>query len=394
MNGSTLDVVLLVAALVFAVSGYRQGFVVGALSFAGFFGGALLGVQVAPIVANRFSSDVAQLAVALIGVFVVAVIGQTVAVLIGGRLREQLHTESLRTVDSFGGALISAVAVLLVAWMVATPLGNAPAPWLAAQVKHSAVIGAVDGIVPAPVRKLYKSFGDVVGRGDFPNVFDPLTPTQVTDVDPPNSALAKSPAVTSARRSVVKVLGIAPSCDRRLEGTGFFYAPHRVMTNAHVVAGTRSLKIELRGKEATARVVVYDPQRDLAVLFVPDLDAPAMPFAPAAATSGTDSIVIGFPLDGPFKPTPARIRDSRNIKGPDIYNAGQVRRQVYTLRSNVLSGNSGGPLVALNGTVYGVIFAAAVDDPETGFALTAAEARSVATKGRASTDKVGTGACD
>ncbi len=393
MSGSTLDIVLLVVAGIFAVSGYRQGFVIGALSFAGFFGGALIGVQLAPLLAERFDTDVTRLGVALAVVFMVAVLGQTIAVLVGGKIREQLRTQSLRAVDSVGGAIISAVAMLLVAWMVAAPLGNAPAPWLASQVRRSAVIGAVDNVVPPPVRSLYRSFGDVVGNGDFPDVFDPLTPTQVTEVQAPNPQLAKAPAVTSSRRSVVKVLGLAPSCDRRLEGTGFYFAPNRVMTNAHVVAGTRSLKIELNGRTAEARVVVYDPARDLAVLYVPNLDAPAMKFLPEAP-SGTDSIVVGFPLDGPYTATPARIRDSRMISGPNIYNSGTVRREVYTLRSKVLSGNSGGPLVATNGAVYGVVFAAAVDDPQTGFALTAAEAAPVANKGRTATQKVSTQTCD
>lgn len=393
MNGSTLDIVLLVAAAIFAVSGYRQGFVIGALSFAGFFGGALIGVQLAPLLAERFETDVTRLGVALAVVFMVAVLGQTVAVLVGGKIREQLRTQSLRTVDSIGGAIISAVAMLLVAWMVAAPLGNAPAPWLASQVRRSAVIGTVDEVVPSPVRSLYRSFGDVVGSGDFPDVFDPLTPTQVTEVQAPNPQLARAPAVTSARKSVVKVLGVAPSCDRRLEGTGFYFAPNRVMTNAHVVAGTRSLKIELNGRSATARVVVFDAARDLAVLYVPDLNAPAMRFLPEAP-SGTDAIVVGFPLDGPYTATPARVRDSRIIRGPNIYNSGTVRREVYTLRSKVLSGNSGGPLVATNGGVYGVVFAAAVDDPQTGFALTAAEAASVVAQGRSATQRVSTQSCD
>jgi len=393
MNGSTLDIVLLVAAVVFAVSGYRQGFVIGALSFAGFFGGALIGVQLAPMLAEQFEADVTRLGVALAVVFMVAVLGQTIAVLIGGKIREQLRTQSLQTLDSVGGAVISAVAMLLVAWMVAAPLGNAPAPWLASQVRRSAVIGTVNDIVPSPVRNLYRSFGDVVGSGDFPDVFDPLTPTQVTEVQAPNPQLARSPAVTSAHRSTVKVLGLAPSCERRLEGTGFYFARNRVMTNAHVVAGTRSLKVELNGREADARVVVYDPERDLAVLYVPDMNAPAMQFVPQAPT-GTDAIVVGFPLDGPYTATPARIRDSRIIRGPNIYNNGTVRRQVYTLRSKVLSGNSGGPLVATNGAVYGVVFAAAVDDPDTGFALTAQEAAPVVNAGRAATQRVSTQTCD
>jgi S1-C subfamily serine protease len=394
MQGSTLDLVLLGAVAVFAISGYRQGFVVGALSFAGFFGGALIGVQLAPLVAARIGADVTRLGVALAVVFIAAVIGQTGAVVLGGRIRDRMHHDHLRRIDNIGGGLVSAIAVLLVAWMVAAPLGSAQPPWLASQVRRSAVIGTVDGIVPEPVRNLYAAFGDVVGRGDFPEVFGPLTPTEVSEVSPPNPQLVKSPAVTLAARSTVKVLGEAPSCDRRLEGTGFFYAPHRVMTNAHVVAGVKKLTIELGKRTVSARVVVYDPERDLAVLYVPDLDAPVLKFVPEAAPRGTDAIVVGYPLDGPFRPTEARVRDSRVIKGPNIYNNGTVKRGVYTLRSQVKSGNSGGPLIATNGTVLGVIFAAAADDPQTGFALTAAEAAPVALKGRTSTARVSTQGCD
>jgi S1-C subfamily serine protease len=394
MQGSALDLGLLAAVLVFAISGYRQGFVVGALSFAGFFGGALLGVQLAPVVAAQLDADVMRLAIALAIVFMCAVLGQTAAVIVGGKIRDQMRGQHLRAIDSIGGGAVSAIAVLLVAWMVAAPLGNAPSPLLASQVRRSAVIRTVNAVVPAPVRNLYTAFGDVVGRGDFPEVFGPLTPTKVTDVDPPDPKLAALPAVRQAAKSTVKVLGIAPSCDRRLEGTGFVYAPHRVMTNAHVVAGVRTLKIEVGGGRAVpARVVVYDPNRDLAVLYVEQLNVPVMQFAPPAST-GTDAIVVGFPLDGPYRASEARVRDERIISGPNIYSNGTVRRQVYTLRSTVKSGNSGGPLLATNGKVYGVIFAAAADDPQTGFALTAQEAAPIANAGRTATQAVSTRDCD
>lgn len=392
MEGSLLDIVLLVAVLVFAISGYRQGFVIGILSFVGFFGGALVGLQLAPQLVERFDDDITRMALALGVVFFTAIIGQTIAVLIGSKLRDQLRAKSAQVVDSLGGSVVSILAMLLVIWMVATPLGNAPAPWLASQVRRSIVIGALDNVVPDPVRNLYSAFSDTVRQGDFPDVFGPLTPTDVTEVQAPNEALKTAPAVTSARRSVVKVLGVAPSCDRALEGTGFFYAQNHVLTNAHVVAGVRSLRVELNGREADAEVVVYDAKRDLAVLYVPDLNAPALRFAPEA-TSGTDAIVVGFPLDGPYTATPARVRDVRQIRGPDIYGTPDVRREVYTLYSQVRSGNSGGPLLAIDGTVYGVIFAAAADDPETGFALTADEAAPVMAAGRNATEPVSTQAC-
>jgi S1-C subfamily serine protease len=393
VTGSVLDVVLVVIALAFAANGYRQGLVVGLLGFVGFLGGALLGVQLSPLVAEWIAPGVGRVLVALLIVFAVATLGQALAVVIGSALRNRLPGRATRVLDNLGGLVVSLVAALLVVWMVAAPLASAPVPWLASEVRRSAVIETVDNVMPESVRRLYARLGATVDARDFPEVFGRLTPTDVRSVEPPDPRLASAPVVRAAARSVVKVLGDAPSCARRLEGTGFVFAPQRVMTNAHVVAGTRSLVVEVGDERLEGRVVVYDPERDLAVIAVPGLSAPVMRFAPTARP-GADAIVVGYPLDGPYTPVPARIRDVRQVRGPDIYNAQTVEREVYTIRATVRSGNSGGPLLAPNGTVYGVIFAAAVDDPQTGFALTARESAPVVAAGRSASATVDTGPCD
>ena len=248
-------------------------------------------------------------------------------------------------------------------------------------------------MMPREARTLSQSLRDTVNTRGFPEVFGGLSPTRVREVAAPDPAVANSPVVQNARKSVAKILGSAPSCSRRIEGSGFVYAPQRIMTNAHVVAGTRRVVVELNGTEHNGRVVIYDPQRDLAVIYVPGLTAPVMPFAQRPAATGTSAVVTGFPLDGPYDAQSARIRDSRSITGPDIYDSAQVTRQIYTIRALVRSGNSGGPLVGSDGAVLGVIFAAAADDPETGFAVTAAEAAPVASAGIAQTTATGTGKC-
>jgi S1-C subfamily serine protease len=251
----------------------------------------------------------------------------------------------------------------------------------------------VDRVLPAQAQALSNALRNTVDTNGFPNVFGGLAPTRARDVSPPDPALAGSQVVVNGERSVVKVLGTAPSCSRRIEGSGFVYAQDRVMTNAHVVAGTKSITVELGGERHTGRVVVYDPKRDLAVLYVPGLSAPALRFAPHPASTQADAIVLGYPLDGPYNAQSARIRDVSQITGPDIYESGNVTREIYTIRALVRSGNSGGPLMAPNGQVLGVIFAAAADDPTTGFAVTAAEARSVATAGVDRTASTPTGNC-
>jgi S1-C subfamily serine protease len=165
------------------------------------------------------------------------------------------------------------------------------------------------------------------------------------------------------------------------------------MTNAHVVAGTDKVQVESNGDRLDGTVVVYDPDRDLAVIYVPGLRAPVMPFSSGRVATGANAIVLGFPLDGPFNAQSARVREVSRITGPDIYDSGDVTREIYTIRALVRSGNSGGPLVTPQGSVIGVIFAAAADDRNTGFAVTTSEAAGTAQLGVERTRGVRTGKC-
>jgi S1-C subfamily serine protease len=392
--GSVVDLVLIALIIMFGINGYRQGFLVGGLSFCGFFGGALVGLQVAPWIVDQVDSAFMRVVVSPSLVFGLALLGQTAAAWAGGRIRRAITSPQGRRADDIGGVFVSIIALLLVSWMVAGPLAASSLPTLSRSVRNSAIIGAVDSVMPNQARVLYNRLRDTIAGGDFPNVFGDLTPTRARDVPAPDPALAGSPVVAQAHNSVVKVTGNAPTCRRRIEGSGFVYAPNRVMTNAHVVAGTRgNLNVEVGDQNRPGRVVLYDPSKDLAVIYVPGLTAPAMEWAPNLAETGADAIVLGYPLDGDFTPVSARIRDVSKVKGPDIYESQTVVREVYTIRSTVQSGNSGGPLLDIQGHLLGVIFAAALDDPETGFALTQTEARPVADAGAALTEPVNTGDC-
>ena len=391
---SVRDVVIIVLIAVFAVSGYRQGFVTAALSFVGFFGAAVLGAQIAQPIAHRVADESNnRVVVAVAVVLVCALVGQLLAVRLGSELRRRMTWQPAQAVDSVLGAIVSMIAVLLVAWMVATPLASSPYPTLSSAVRRSEIVRKVNAGIPHQVRDVYGSLQDIVRRYDFPEVFGPLVPTQVRNVPVPNQALLHSRAVQADRASVLRITGVAPTCSRRIEGSGFVYAPQRVITNAHVVAGVRQPQVEVNGREVNATVVLYDPVKDIAVLQVPGLTATPLRFASKEAASGDDAIIVGYPEDGPFFVGPARIRDRVAIRGPDIYNDHLVTRQTYTVRGDVRSGNSGGPLLAPDGTVYGVIFAAAVDQPDTGFALTAKEIATDVAAGRVATAPITTGAC-
>lgn len=389
-----VDIVLIALMLIFAVSGYRQGFLIGVLSFAGFFVGALLGLQIGPLVANQFTEPTLRIVVALIAVFGLAILGQALTGWLGSRLRGGITSTGFQAVDDLGGAIVSVIAVAIVAWLVAIPLGKSDSDWLSGQVRHSVLLDGIAKIMPSGASKLTEALQESIDTNGFPDVFGDLVPTRVREVPAPDSALANSDVVVRSHQSVVKVLGSAPSCSRRIEGSGFVYAPEHVLTNAHVVAGTTSVAIkDQEGGRHSARVVVYDPERDLAVLYVPDFTAPSLRLADSPVDTGADAIVLGYPLDGPYDAQAARVRDHGDITGPDIYDEQKVTREVYTIRALVRSGNSGGPLISPNGRVLGVIFAAAADDKNTGFAVTAEEATPIAAAGASKTSGVGTQTC-
>jgi S1-C subfamily serine protease len=391
VNG--LDLVLLLAVLLFGWSGYRQGLLAGIFSFGGFVGGGLAGLYLGPTLADTFAGGNGGALVRIIVTLVAASLGQLVGTVVGGSLRRRVTWEPARLVDSTGGALLAGLGVLVVAWGLGSIVRqNSPLVGLNRQINESLVLREVDRALP-PANDVFGPFLKFWDRQGFPTVISDLG-RDTARVDPPDTALTRSPAVRTARSRVLKILGVARSCSRRLEGTGFVYARERVMTNAHVVAGVKDPDVVMEdGRRRTGRVVLYDPGRDVAVIYVPGLDLAPLAFA-GDARRGDDAVVVGYPEDGPFTAGAARVRERITAVGRDIYQRRNVRRDVYALRAQVRPGNSGGPLLAPDGTVYGVIFAAAADDPETGYALTADEVRSDATAARNRTQAVSTQSCD
>ena len=388
---NALDWLLVVLVVAYAVSGYWQGFISGAFATGGLLLGGLVGVWLAP----RLLGDVAPgIWVSLGALFVVLVsasFGQAVFQFVGAKIRDSIQWQPVRALDAVGGAALSMVAVLVVAWALGVAVSGAKLPWVSKEVRSSAVLSRVDGLMPDQAVTALNSFNDVVGSSFFPRYLEPFAPERIVNVGPPPGRIGRDPDVRAAARSVVKVRG-ENSCNRGVEGSGFVYAPGRVMTNAHVVAGVDHPSVYVGGDELPARVVYYNPDIDVAVLDVNGIAAPALHFDDSGA-SDDPSAVLGYPQDGPYNVQAARIRGEQRLRSPDIYGHGTVLRQVFSLRGLVRPGNSGGPLVSTAGKVYGVIFAASVTDNDTGYALTAEQVRDAAAKGLTSSREVGTGGC-
>ncbi|ATL29360.1 MarP family serine protease [Streptomyces formicae] len=398
---NVLDVLLLLAAVWFAVVGYRQGFVVGILSVIGFLGGGLVAVYLLPIVWDALTDDDAAAVgttaavVAVVIVIVCASIGQAFTTHLGNKLRRYITWQPARALDATGGALVNVVAMLLVAWLIGSALAGTTLPTLGKEVRNSKVLLGVSRALPGQADTWFNDFSSVLAQNGFPQVFSPFSNEPIKDVQPPDPKLAKSKVATTAKRSIVKVRGEARGCGKVLEGTGFVFADRRVMTNAHVVGGVDEPTVQIgdTGQTYDAKVVLYDWERDIAVLDVPTLKAPPLQFTSKDATSGAGAIVAGFPEDGPYDVRPARVRGRITAKGPDIYHRGTVRRDVYSLYATVRQGNSGGPLLTPDGKVYGVVFAKSLDDPDTGYALTADEVRGDIERGRTANQEVDSQGC-
>ncbi|MDX1889802.1 acid resistance serine protease MarP [Mycolicibacterium sp. 050158] len=387
-----LDLAVLAIAFVAAISGWRSGALGSLLSFVGVILGAVAGVLLAPHVVGHVDGPRTKLFVALFLILGLVVIGEIAGVVLGRAVRGAIRNRGLRTIDSVIGVGLQLVAVLVAAWLLATPLTSSDQPNLAAAVRGSRVLSTVDEAAPGWLKRVPTRLSSLLDTSGLPDVLQPFGRTPIVNVDAPNAALVTDPVVANTRPSVLKIRGVATSCQKVLEGSGFVVAPNRVMSNAHVVAGSESVTVESDGKTYDATVVSYDPNADISILDVPGLPAAPLQFDMQEAPTGTDAVVMGYPGGGEFTATPGRIREIIQLNGPDIYHTTTVTREVYTIRGTVRQGNSGGPLIDKDGKVLGVVFGAAVDDADTGFVLTSNEvAKQMAKVGN--TQRVSTDNC-
>ncbi len=387
-----LDIAIIGVALIAAISGWRSGALGSLLSFVGVILGAIAGVMLAPHLVGHIDSPRAKLFAALFLILVLVVVGEVAGVVLGRAVRNSIRSGGVRGVDSVVGVALQLLVVMVAAWLLATPLTSTDQPSLAAAVRGSKVVAEVDKYAPDWLRAVPKRMSALLSTSGLPDVLEPIGRTPIQAVEPPDASLADSLVVGTARSSVVKIRGVATACQKVLEGTGFVVAPNRVMSNAHVVAGSDSVTVEAEGKKYDATVVAYDPNEDISILAVPDLPQKPLVFADQPAKTGTDAVVLGFPGGGDFAATPARVREIIELSGPDIYKTTTVNREVYTIRGTVRQGNSGGPMINRAGEVIGVVFGAAVDDDDTGFVMTTNEvSRQLAQIGN--TAPVPTGTC-
>lgn len=393
-----LDIVLLGMLLLQAIAGWRRGLLASVLGVIGLVAGGWVAIWglpqlMAPTETFR-DNAMARSIVMLAGVFLLGTIGYGLLSDLGRRIMAGQRRGVIGRGDSLFGSLLSTAmaAVLLgVAGLALYPV--APASWRGVMDESKVVSTLSDYTPPAVVELAARATSELYDAG-FPRVFgdpraEPDLPAQV-----PDGAVTGSAGVRSAAAGIVKVNSSMLRCNAAGTGSGWVVAPQRVVTNAHVVAGSNAVTVQVGGAGARlgADVVAFDPELDLAILAVPGLRASPLERSDAL-DPGDSAVVAGFPRGGPYRAEPARVRGALTATGTDIYDQQAVEREIYSVYARVIPGNSGGPLLTVDGEVAGTVFARSANSPDTGFAITDDGSRRLLDGAASLSAAVGTGSC-
>jgi len=349
---TTVDWIILAGALLMAVRGYQRGFVIGALSLAGFLAGAFLGARLAPLLLPGGSLSPWAPVMALVAAVVLGSLASGLLERLGRSIRGTLRLPGFGILDGSLGAVLGAVVALAFAWILgAVALQTPGIRDLRKEVQQSRFLSTLNDALP-PSGPILQALAR----------FDPLpliTGPSPDSIARPSSRTLAQPGARDARGSTVRVLGIA--CGLGVEGSGWIAAPGLVVTNAHVVAGTGDeLTVQRRGHgdKLDAHAVAYDTRNDIAVLSVPGLQGDALPIRDGTPAADTPGAILGYPENGPYTAVPARVGATVDVNTDDAYGRGPVRRRLTPIRGRVRHGNSGGPVVDGKGRVLATVFAA------------------------------------
>lgn len=388
-----IDLVVIVIAGLAAWRGWRRGLLGQIFELGGGFLGLLLGMALAPRITSLFTQQAGVQAalISLFSVFAMVTLGQTVGFITGHRLGDRARNEGLGGVDSSLGSGFGVIVWFLSFWLLGSLLVHGPSRPLARALQDSRLLKATNEVMPEPP-DLLAYLQQYLSTSGFPQVFIGL-PQLSEPVRLPPQRDARQAAEAAAGSTVRLSI---EACGGIQLGSGWIVDEDSVVTNAHVVAGGRDIRIqEPGGNEVTGRVVLFDPKTDVAVVQASGLVHSPLPLEPDIQDRGTGGATIGYPgdLNGQQKVKRAAVQNSYDATGRDIYGRSTVTREVYELRSPVRQGDSGGPFVLPDGRVAGVVFAASTTDGAIGYALTGAEVQDEVTNGMRRTEPVGTGSC-
>jgi S1-C subfamily serine protease len=386
---SWVDAVIIVWVLLGAIRGRALGAITQLLGLVGFVAGIAIGALVAVPIASRLGVGAERAIVTVCVVLGIALLGAIAGHVLGRWANVLMRRAHLGTVDAVAGAIVAAAGALLSAWLVAGLFTQSSVSWLTRPIQHSAVLTAVDAIMP-PVPNVIAHAEAFLSTAVFPRVFVNLIQPQTSAVRVPTAHTAAVIAGMSVA-SVLKVLA-AGGCGVSREGTSFVIGAGLVMTDAHVVAGEPDLRVTTTRGVEVASLVLFDPELDVAVLRVPELTLAPIQLDSQVAARGTAAAIVGYPEDGPRTIEPAGVAGTFTAEGRDIYGSSIVDRAIYAVTASVRPGNSGSPLLT-GGSAIGMVFSRSLSQSGTGYALRASALEPDVERAMAAHGTVGAGAC-
>jgi S1-C subfamily serine protease len=386
-----LDLFLLLLLVGYVVAGYRRGLLHSAFALLGVAVGAVVAYFAIPLVGSWVPEPMWRIVAIVFVAIALVVFGHSVGAAVGRSIRSSLKKSPLRFVDRLLGAAVNGIAAALITALLALSVTALGVPVLSQAIGASSVLRGISDVTPDPVEGFLAQLRATVVDDGLPLITEALGGI-TTSPDLPRANTATD-ALTLAAQSVVRITGNAYECGQNQTGTGFVVATDRVVTNAHVVAGVAAPIVETPGGGALpGRVVYFDPAKDLAVIAVDGMTTAPLPLS-ETLERGTIGVVDGYPYGGPFSTKPAKVLSVATTSVDDIYGGSPSSREIYTLAADVREGNSGGPFLAEDGSVAGVVFAKSADLDNVGYAMTMTELSPVAAAAPGLTAPVPSGTC-
>lgn len=392
MNPLDLVAILLIALAV--LLGFRSGAIPQVGGLAGAVAGAVLAILALPLVSDPLMALDPTLRpfIVLAGLLVAVGLGESIGSAVGRRIAGGLGTGVLGAADRVGGAFVGAAQALLVVWLVGGLLAIGPVPRLIQTAQTSTAVRSLSALLPPPT-EVAAGLGDLLVETGLPEVFVGFEPVPLPAVDRPADATTRRIAAT-AEAATLRIT--AATCGLATSGTGVLVADRYVLTNAHVVAGSKAGGVRVStvgGAVGDATVVLFDPDLDVALLYTPHVDADPLRLAAHDPTRGDVGAALGFPGGGGLRIIPAAVTGAYAAVGRDILAQHPVRREILELNAEIDRGDSGGPFVLTDGTVGGLVFAEARANPDVGYALSPTQIAQRIAPGFGRTGRVDTGAC-
>ncbi|HWB38747.1 MAG TPA: MarP family serine protease [Candidatus Saccharimonadales bacterium] len=384
-----IDLIIIAFVASALYRGHQIGFVRQFFSTVGFFGGLFIGAWLQHYTVNMAHTTAGRSLVTALTTFGCAIILLSIGELVGVRLKGKVMLKRINSVDDWLGSLIAVASLLVSVWLLASIALGLPLGGLQSQIKGSRIISGLNKALPdAP--GVIAELGRLVDPNGFPQVFIGNEPTPASNINLPSLGSLQT-AVKADENSVVKVVG--QGCGGIVEGSGFVISKNLVATNAHVVAGIQHPYIQDGAGSQQGTVIGFDPDLDFAIVRAGNLAGKPLSLDDNVVASGTPAAVMGYPGGGALKANPAAVLAAFDAIGRNIYNQGSVERNVYELHVSVIPGNSGGPLIAKDGRVIGVIFAESTSYKNVGYALSMPQVIHEIHQVKANASAVSAGSC-